>query len=161
MTAAPSVAALPYFSEVFPNTADDANLEYFSIRNPACEPLSLSGYSVVDASGRAFPLSSGAVLEAHSFREFLRPETKITLNNDNETLSLFDPFGKLVDYYAYATSSKGVPIVRSGFSDVACVPADSGTGSASAVSTSSGTTSESSVSTGTSADSTADPVTVS
>ncbi|MDQ1344343.1 MAG: hypothetical protein QG650_1064, partial [Patescibacteria group bacterium] len=28
-------AAFPYFSEVLPNTEDDANLEYFSLRNSA------------------------------------------------------------------------------------------------------------------------------
>lgn len=40
----------PYFSEILPNTENDAALEYFTLRNSACVPLSLSGYSVVDAS---------------------------------------------------------------------------------------------------------------
>lgn len=40
----------PYFSEILSNTENDAALEYFTLRNPACVPLSLSGYSVVDAS---------------------------------------------------------------------------------------------------------------
>lgn len=32
----------PYFSEILPNTENDAALEYFTLRNPACVPLSLS-----------------------------------------------------------------------------------------------------------------------
>ncbi|MFZ3232322.1 MAG: hypothetical protein WA194_02105 [Patescibacteria group bacterium] len=40
----------PYFSEILPNTENDAALEYFTLRNSSCVQLSLSGYSVVDAS---------------------------------------------------------------------------------------------------------------
>lgn len=40
--AASAAFASPYFSEVDPNTADDANLEYFDVRNPACSPADLS-----------------------------------------------------------------------------------------------------------------------
>ena len=60
---------------------------------------------------------------------FFRPETKITLNNENETLSLFDPFAVRVDFYSYATSIKGTALARTGFSDDVCrvsMPADSG-----------------------------------
>lgn len=46
----PASGYAPYVSEIFPNTADDANEEYFAIANPSCEPLALSGYSVADAS---------------------------------------------------------------------------------------------------------------
>ncbi|MFB0964260.1 MAG: hypothetical protein QMC36_00900 [Patescibacteria group bacterium] len=45
-----TVSATPYFSEVLPNTDDDAVLEYFALRNPSCSALSLSGFSVADAS---------------------------------------------------------------------------------------------------------------
>ncbi len=58
----PSVAALPFFSEVLPNTEDDANLEYFSVSNASCEPFSLSGHSVSDAVGKTFAFGTGDVL---------------------------------------------------------------------------------------------------
>ena len=32
----------PYFSEILPNTENDAAFEYFTLRNPACVPVSLS-----------------------------------------------------------------------------------------------------------------------
>ncbi|MFB0964259.1 MAG: hypothetical protein QMC36_00895, partial [Patescibacteria group bacterium] len=55
-----------------------------------------------------------------SSASFYRPQTKIALNNENETLSLFDPFGARLDFYAYATSAKGVALARTGFSDDVC-----------------------------------------
>ncbi len=58
----PSVAAFPFFSEVLPNTEDDANLEYFSVSNASCEPFSLSGHSVSDAAGKTFAFSIEDVL---------------------------------------------------------------------------------------------------
>lgn len=115
-----AASASPFFSEVLPNTADDASLEYFSLRNSACVPVSLSGYSVVDASGKSYALPDETLYFTGSERKFFRPESKITLNNENETLSLFDPFGAVVDSFSYASSSKGVPIVRSGVSVPAC-----------------------------------------
>ncbi|MFZ3232321.1 MAG: hypothetical protein WA194_02100 [Patescibacteria group bacterium] len=65
---------------------------------------------------------------ALSSASFFRPETKITLNNENETLSIFDPFAVRVDFYSYPTSTKGAALVRTGFSDDVCTvfqPADS------------------------------------
>ena len=56
---------------------------------------------------------------ASSIRTY-RPQSKIALNNENETLSLFDPLGVRIDFYSYATSTKGVALVRSGFSDDVC-----------------------------------------
>lgn len=58
----PSAAALPFFSEVLPNTEDDASLEYFSVSNASCEPFSLSGYSVSDAAGKTFAFGIEDVL---------------------------------------------------------------------------------------------------
>lgn len=68
-------------------------------------------------------------MEALSSASFFRPETKITLNNENETLSLFDPLGLRADFYSYPNSVKGEVLVRTGFSDDVCQvspPAESG-----------------------------------
>lgn len=35
-------AAAPYISEALPNTEDDAILEYFSVSNASCDPVSFS-----------------------------------------------------------------------------------------------------------------------
>lgn len=50
LSASASDVPVPYVSEIFPNTDDDASLEYFSLRNPSCRIVALSGYSIADAS---------------------------------------------------------------------------------------------------------------
>jgi hypothetical protein len=77
-----------FISEALPNTTDDASLEYVSVSNASCVPESLSGYSLSDASGKAFVFGSSSLIEPLSALKFFRLETKITLNNENETLFL-------------------------------------------------------------------------
>ena len=116
-------AAAPFVSEVMPNTSDDANLEYFSISDSACVPVPLAGYRIVDASGKAFAFPSDSPASIFpSGRRFYRPETKISLNNDVETLFLYDVAGTLVDSFSYSGSQKGVPVIRP-FSIPACISA--------------------------------------
>lgn len=126
----PSGAAFPFFSEVFPNTEDDANLEYFSISNASCVPVSLSGYSASDAAGKTFTFDSEAILPPLGFFSVPRIRSKIFLNNEDETLRLFDPVSILVDEFSYSSSSKGVPLFREGISLPVCGVSDS-TGSGS------------------------------
>lgn len=52
------------FVSLFPNTIDDAKLEYIEFRNTGCESMSLSGYTLEDASGKKYIFSSGAIIES-------------------------------------------------------------------------------------------------
>lgn len=75
-------------AEVMPNTADDSSLEYITLKNLQHTPQSLSGYTLQDASGKAYTFT-GIVLAGGERKQFFRPETKIILNNTDETLTLF------------------------------------------------------------------------
>ncbi len=54
-----------------------------------------------------------------------RNQSKITLNNEEETLRLLDSFKTVVDEFSYVSSSKGVPIFRTGFPVSQCVQSES------------------------------------
>lgn len=54
-----------------------------------------------------------------------RNQSKITLNNEDEILRLLDSFKMVVDEFSYASSSKGVPIFRTGFPVSQCVLSES------------------------------------
>lgn len=54
-----------------------------------------------------------------------RNQSKITLNNEDEILRLFDPFKMVVDEFSYASSSKGVPVFRTGFPMSQCASPES------------------------------------
>lgn len=112
-------ARLEFFT-IFPNTIDDANLEYIEIRNTGCESVSLSGMILEDASKKQFIFSSGTVIESHNTMRVSRPTSKMILNNTDETLFLKNPDGSLIDQFSYTTSAKGVIIIDISVVDTEC-----------------------------------------
>lgn len=94
-------------AEVMPNTSDDSNLEYITLKNIQHTPQSLSGYTLKDASGKVYTFT-GILLAGGERKQFFRPETKIILNNTDETLSLFSATRTKIDEISYKTSTKGV-----------------------------------------------------
>ena len=97
--------------EVLPNTSDDANQEYVDIMNTGCTPLSLSGYTLEDASMKRFTLSDITLWPGETTR-LDRPMTKIILNNEDETLRLYDSIGTIIDSWSWKSSIKDASIIR-------------------------------------------------
>ena len=93
-------------SEVLPNTENDALLEYISLKNVSCVSEDISGYTLSDASGKVFVLPTNSLLGPGSLLSYYRSETKISLNNEDESLFLRDSTGQLVDTFSYVTSVK-------------------------------------------------------
>jgi Lamin Tail Domain len=106
--------------EVYPNTIDDKNLEYIEVRNTGCETIDLSNYTLEDALPKVYIIPSGTILDSHTNMRFGRPDTKLELNNVNESIHLRDPSGTLISEYAYENSVKGEPISISGVQDDTC-----------------------------------------
>ncbi|MDD2870881.1 MAG: thermonuclease family protein [Candidatus Gracilibacteria bacterium] len=98
-------------SEIFPNTDDDANLEYIELYNNSDQVLFLSGYILKDTSEKEFVFDETYFLNVQERKKYFRNETKLLLNNSDEQLFLYDNFGNLLDSYTYATSEKGKVIV--------------------------------------------------
>jgi hypothetical protein len=74
----------------------DTGAEYISLFNNGTTTASLTGWKMQDKSGKVFSLS-GYTLPAGKELRLFSSATKITLNNSDETVSLFDGSGKLVD----------------------------------------------------------------
>lgn len=94
-------------AEVLPNTNDDTNLEYITLKNLKNTPQTLSGYTLQDASGKTYTFT-GILLQSQERKQFFRPVTKIILNNTDEILTLFSSTGAKIDEIKYTSSSKGV-----------------------------------------------------
>jgi hypothetical protein len=58
-----SVNANFEIAEVFPNTVDDSNLEYITIKNNYEETKSLSGFILEDTSGKQFTFGQDDIIE--------------------------------------------------------------------------------------------------
>lgn len=91
--------------EVMPNTIDDKNLEYFTIKNTSYGVKSLSGFILSDRSEKIYTFLD-EILHPWEQKSFYRPDTKIILNNSDETVFLHDSENNLVDEIFYEKSEK-------------------------------------------------------
>lgn len=77
-------------------TGPDTGAEYISLLNNGSTTVSLTGWKLQDKSGKAFSLSAYSLPAGKELRLF-SSATKITLNNSDEAVSLFDASGALID----------------------------------------------------------------
>jgi hypothetical protein len=113
---------------IFPNTIDDKNLEYIEVRNTGCETIDISNYTFEDALPKVYTIPSGTLIGGHMNYQFIRPVTKIELNNTNEIVRLRDMTANIISEYSYATSTKGEVILISEIQDQDCTLPDTQTG---------------------------------
>lgn len=94
------------FSKIFPNTIDDINLEYLEVLNNSNSIIDFSWYSLKDKSGKEYIFETGSILLWNWTKKYYRSDTKITLNNSNENLYLYNSKWFLIDSYSYLKSVK-------------------------------------------------------
>ena len=76
--------------------------EFIELYNPSPQPLSLDGWQLLDASaeggnGRAFTFGTGQVIRGYDWLVLYHSASRISLNNENESVSLRNPSGIEVD----------------------------------------------------------------
>jgi hypothetical protein len=72
-----------------PNTLDDKNLEYITLKNISDSSQSLSGYTLADKS-KSYTFSDDIFLQSGEREQFFRPQTKLVLNNSDEEIYLYN-----------------------------------------------------------------------
>lgn len=100
-------------SEFFPNPiGKDTEGEWIKLFNNSQEVVNLNGWQIKDASGKTFTFKNLTV----NPREYLTlnyETTKISLNNNGETLFLYDSQGELVDEAEFSgTAPEGQSLSR-------------------------------------------------
>jgi len=90
-----------------PKNADSEN-EWIEIVNQNNFKVDLSSWSLSDKVGRVttFIFPDGTILEAESFLVLRRPLTKITLNNQGDTIFLSNPNKEIVDEVSYGKAPR-------------------------------------------------------
>ncbi|HLC76193.1 MAG TPA: lamin tail domain-containing protein [Candidatus Peribacterales bacterium] len=96
-------------SEIFPNpTGDDADGEWIEIENTLSTNASLCGWTLDDGEDGSKPFVLDTyTLSPQSLLVLERKQTKLALNNSDESVRLFDPNGEVEDIVIYATSEEG------------------------------------------------------
>ena len=90
-----------FIKEVLPNPAGkDAAGEYLILLNDGGETVNLRGVSVVDAGGKKFVFGDQVIL-ANQELKLPYALTRINLNNDGDTITLWNAAGENVDEISY------------------------------------------------------------
>ncbi len=122
----PSIPIAVRFNEILPDPSAKGDAgEFIELSNFGTEPTDISGWEILDASaikkksdGKALSKSDRLVFPNATFihpGEYLLvtdadPWFSLTLNNTNETLSLFDKNGISVDSFHFDTSKKDISL---------------------------------------------------
>ena len=99
-------------SELLPNpVGKDPAGEFIELFNESRNPQNLSGWKIKDASGKTFFLKG--TLGANEYLVSENITTKISLNNDSETIYLFGADGKQIDLLGFTvTAPSGKSFIR-------------------------------------------------
>lgn len=95
-----------YISELFPNPAgSDTGNEWIEVCNDGTQAQSLAGWKLQDANAKSFVVGDVS-LTPRSCVVFDNVQTKISLNNNKEIVSLLDAGGNMVDSVSYNKAVK-------------------------------------------------------
>ena len=97
-----------YLNEILPNPKDDEEKEEFiELVNGDSEPIDLFGWTIRDGSktGKYF-FKEHVELESGKYFAIYRPDSKITLNNSSESVTLYNPQGKITSSVSYDKSTE-------------------------------------------------------
>ncbi len=94
-----------YISEWLPNPAGtDKGAEWVELFNGGTNNVSLNGWALISGNGKKFVLD-GKNMGAGKYLVLNQAETKLTLRNTEESLSLYDAQGKLASESSFSGSA--------------------------------------------------------
>lgn len=92
-------------SELYPNPNNASELEFIELWNSGTQTIPLEGWKLGD-SVKIITLGKISLVPGE-YRAFYSNETKISLNNTKETITLYDINGQLIDKIEYNSTIKG------------------------------------------------------
>lgn len=100
-----------YINEFLPNPlGDDTTEEFIELFNDGGESVDISGWvldDVGDAGSSPFTVPEETVIAGKGYMVFLRPQTKISMNNDVDHVRLVRPDGITQDDIGYTDTKEG------------------------------------------------------
>lgn len=116
------VSASVLIIAILPNPiGDDALGEYIELQNLTCNLIDISSFTLADASGKTYSIPEWKSIAPWEILRFYYNETKITLNNSwEETITLRDNGGNILDSFSYSWTQKEDDILRLRTQSVLC-----------------------------------------
>ncbi len=91
--------------------------EWIELFNSGSAPADLAGWTLVMKNGKSFTFKNGTI-GAGEYKVFARKETKLTLKNTDEAISLLDPSGRVAqksEFLGTAPEGKSFNLVGTTF----------------------------------------------
>ncbi len=100
------------FNELLPNPSGDEGAgEFIELYNPETTIADISGFSLRDASKTGnYTFPKDTLIASQSYLVLTRSTSKISLNNSDETITLFDTTGQNISSTHYDTTKEGVSL---------------------------------------------------
>jgi hypothetical protein len=96
-----------FLNEILPNPKDGSDNEYIEIANGDVEPVDLFGWRVKDSSeSKGYQFKDHVVLNPDEYLAIHRPDSKIALNNSDESVYLYDPKNEIASSVSFDKSIK-------------------------------------------------------
>ena len=113
---APSSPVSVRINEILSNPiGDEAAGEFIELINDGATEVDISGFTLHDASKTgSYTFPKGTVIKEKDFFVLRRSVSKLSLNNSDETLSLFDASASLIDSVRYEKTKEGISQNRVG-----------------------------------------------
>ena len=109
----PIISSGIVINEILPSPEGaDEKEEWIEIFNQNNFEVDLSGWQIADTTDKIYTFLIGTKISAQGFLVLFRPETKITLNNDEDGLSLIQPNGNILDNVNYQKPPQGQSLNR-------------------------------------------------
>lgn len=100
-------------SEVYPHGANGE--EWIELHNESDAAIDLMDWTLDDiqqGGSKPYKFPQGTVLVANEYRTFDKTITKISLNDDGDSVVLSDPFGKIIDQTNYSKANEDYSWLR-------------------------------------------------
>jgi len=102
-------------NELLPNPAgNEATNEWIEIYNPSESAVNLLNWKLADSGAADYPFifKTEVNLGPGMFSLITRPESKLTLNNNSDSVSLFNSLDELIDTVEYKIAAEGESYAR-------------------------------------------------
>lgn len=100
-------------NELLPNPeGSDEEGEWIELYNQGQDGVNLLNWKIEDKSEKIFKFDSDFYLSANMFYLLERPESKISLNNSDEVIQLYNNLGELADEIGYEKAVEGRSFAR-------------------------------------------------
>lgn len=109
-----NISAKIIISEALPNPVGSDNEEWLEIYNDDTKEINLKNWQIDDIEGGSSPykIKTDLIISPGQYLIFKKEETKISFNNFEDSLRLFDSNGKLVEEIPYEDVKEGFSYAR-------------------------------------------------